>query len=135
MTAPHSAAARPAPPGFSRGGRGAGAAATGGASRRAAGAPGAGREAAPSPTPSSPDASTAITAPTVALCPSGILISRSTPLSDASSSTSALSVSTSAKGSPLATGSPGAFIQRMMTPDSMVSLSFGMRTSIDMAAV
>src|SRR5438270_8456721 len=41
----------------------------------------------------------------------------------------ALSVSTSARTSPIATRSPGCFIQRRILPSSIVSESFGMVTS------
>ena len=70
-----------------------------------------------------------MTAPTGALSPSFTRTSDRTPSSKASSSMFALSVSTSASTSPIATFSPGCFSQRRIFPSSIVSESFGMVTS------
>src|SRR5438094_546420 len=70
-----------------------------------------------------------MTAPTGALSPSFTRTSERTPSSKASSSMFALSVSTSASTSPIATLSPGCFSQRRIFPSSIVSESFGMVTS------
>src|SRR5213080_3594229 len=113
---------RAAPEGTSAG-RGAGLAGSG-FLRLSAG--GAGRDA---PFPCSADARTAMTAPTGALSPSFTRTSERTPSSKASSSMFALSVSTSASTSPIATLSPGCFSQRRIFPSSIVSESFGMVTS------
>ena len=76
-----------------------------------------------------------MTAPTGALSPSFTRTSDRTPSSYASSSMLALSVSTSARMSPIATRSPGFFSQRRIFPSSIVSESFGMLTSgIDASA-
>ncbi len=72
----------------------------------------------------------AMTSPTAAAWPSPTRISCKIPDSDASNSTSAFSVSTSASGSPRLTRSPGRLCQRTIVPSSMLSLSLGMRTSI-----
>ncbi len=76
--------------------------------------------------------STAITAPTGALSPSATLSSVTTPSSNDSISMFALSVSTSARRSPDFTTSPGCFSHLRILPSSIVSESFGMRTSVAM---
>src|SRR5271157_3711518 len=72
----------------------------------------------------------AITAPTGALSPSLSLISPSTPSSKASSTMLALSVSTSAIGSPRRMLSPGCLSHRMILPSSIVSESLGIVISL-----
>src|SRR5689334_11932957 len=73
---------------------------------------------------------TPIRAPTGAVSPADTRILRSTPAPNASISTSALSVSTSARMSPLWTRSPS-FLSHLMTlPLSICSESFGITTFV-----
>src|SRR5437764_13665017 len=75
-------------------------------------------------------AMTAMSVPTGALSPAETRILRSTPAPNASISTSALSVSTSARMSPLCTRSPS-FLSHLMTlPLSICSDSFGITTLV-----
>src|SRR5438093_1939506 len=71
----------------------------------------------------------AMLAPTAALFPSSTRIWSKTPASSASMSTLTLSVSISAMGSPLATGSPGRFFHFSTFPSVIASPIFGMMTS------
>ena len=109
--------------------------AAGAAAAGAAGAAGAGRAglAATLEMSSAGSAITAIRSPTGTWPPSAITILRSTPLPNASTSTLALSVSTSARMSPPLTASPS-FLSHLMTlPVSMVSDSLGMITLVIIA--
>src|SRR5262249_21904225 len=76
-----------------------------------------------------PTAIRAITAPSAAEPPSATTSSASTPSCSASYTIVALSVSTSTSGSPLATGSPGAFSHATIVPSSIESESRGIMTS------
>ena len=71
---------------------------------------------------------TPIRLPTGAVSPSFTRIFRSTPAPNASISTSALSVSTSARMSPALTRSPSFLSHLMSLPVSIASDSFGMTT-------
>src|SRR5438876_285620 len=71
----------------------------------------------------------AMLAPIGALFPSSTRICSKTPASSASMSTLTLSVSISAMGSPLATGSPGRFFHFSTFPSVIASPIFGMMTS------
>ena len=82
---------------------------------------------------SAASAITAISPPMGALPPSGTTILRRMPESYASSSMSALSDSISTRISPCLTFSPSFRSHFRMTPSSMVSLSFGMRTLVAIA--
>jgi len=73
---------------------------------------------------------TAMRLPTGAVSPSFTRILRSTPEPNASISTSALSVSTSARMSPPLTRSPSFLIHLMSLPVSIASDSFGITTLV-----
>ena len=88
---------------------------------------GAGASAAPAPSALSPSPRISATfSPTFATPPSPTKISWSTPSSKASISMVALSVSTSARMSPISIWSPCFFFQRAMVPSTIVSLNLGM---------
>src|SRR5579883_324672 len=77
---------------------------------------------------SSAEPTSAMLEPMGAELPSGTRILRSTPLVKASISILTLSVSTSARGSPLLTGSPSFLSQRRILPSSIVSPILGIST-------
>jgi hypothetical protein len=76
-----------------------------------------------------PSEMTARRAPTSTVSPSATRISESVPVAGAGTSESTLSVETSKSGSSRLTGSPIAFIQRVIVPSVTVSPSCGMVTS------
>jgi len=100
-------------------------------------AAGAGAAVAPPPAPlisaamsSLGSATTPIKLPTGTLPPACTRILRSTPPPNASISTSALSVSTSARMSPACTRSPSCLSHLMILPVSICSESFGITTLV-----
>ena len=79
---------------------------------------------------SSGSAITAISAPALTVVPSLTSTRLSVPEANASRSITALSVSISAKTSPLPTTSPSRFFHFTTTPSSIVSVNFGMTTRL-----
>ena len=85
---------------------------------------------------SSPGAPTMATGwPSFTIEPAGARILRSVPLSKERNSIVALSVSTSARRSSTATGSPSFFDQEAICPSSMVGDSFGISSSLAMSSL
>jgi hypothetical protein len=71
---------------------------------------------------------TAISVPTLTVCPSGTAISVTTPDSGEGTSLLTLSVITSTRGSYFSTRSPWRFSQRATVPSTTLSPSLGMVT-------